>query len=235
VAKSFTKVSRIATGAALAALGVVSFASAASATTGSASITTPGGGALAGYQSSTTLYNITPPTGATCSGTGAAGFLINTYLVAQGVAPPGLSGGIPASGDTLYDTLGNNIYAVAPGSVPVGGVGGAVEAGQLPASYDIHFNKAAFGTLSTTPSTFEAGLDCTNGSGTVTDYWNVELLVKSVPADAYGFQWEINNPGTSLPETPLTVGLPLGGAAVLGGAYFITRRRSARQQLNTTV
>lgn len=36
------------------------------------------------------------------------------------------------------------------------------------------------------------------------------------------------DPGTEVPEVPMNVLLPLGGAAVLGGAVLITRRRGAK-------
>ena len=62
------------------------------------------------------------------------------------------------------------------------------------------------------------------GASTVTDYWNVLVTFSPSGTDANGYTWSYGSTVTT-PESPLTVGLPLGGAAVLGAGIFINRRR----------
>jgi hypothetical protein len=72
------------------------------------------------------------------------------------------------------------------------------------------------------------GVACFNASNAETQYWVTPYVIRFSlsQTDPNGFVWTPNPTGNgALPEAPLAVGLPVGGAIVLGSAFFITRRR----------
>ncbi len=84
-----------------------------------------------------------------------------------------------------------------------------------------------------TTMSWNGGIACAappaaGGASTVTDEWNCVFTFTAVATsvDANGYQWTYNcGGGANVPESPLAVGLPIGGAAVIGGALFYTWRR----------
>jgi len=210
---------------------VISAGAASAATVNGAATLSP---ALGG---STTNFSVVTPGGALCSGTFAngyqeVGFMTPTALPIQGQnlagGPPIYSGGIPAV--VLYASGGVNF---GPGN------NGPGSGGVLTASP----NTLEFGQLGLTPAqlglgavgsvaNFEVGTACVNinNGSIVTDNWQCPVTFTAVTAavDAAGYTWTANCGGAggpNVPEVPLTAALPIGAAAVFGGAVFINRRR----------
>jgi hypothetical protein len=53
--------------------------------------------------------------------------------------------------------------------------------------------------------------------------WDVEVDFASAPGGS--FTWTVPGTAPIVPEAPLAVALPIGGAAVIGAAVFVSRRR----------
>jgi len=217
--------------AAAAALAFGTFgvfgASAASAATpdGAAALTTSGGTVLPGPNGSRQAFTVTLPPQASCFANSATGGArVQSYLVPAGTdvstlnwltGPPanlvGLFNGTPSYYGGQLTALSGQII-----QIPF----------DLELSAGNNFNASTF----TPGSKWEAGIACTDGTGAVRNFWNVELTMAASTNDPNGFTWTQPNPNPPVvPEVPLALGLPIGGAAVLAAGVFINRRRAVRK------
>ncbi len=219
---------RVGIAAGVISLGIAVFAAqAAFANTVGTATPESGGTALSGSQSSTQLFGFTlsPTAGqqfAFCSGSSAGNQTEEeSYLVPSSVSPASLTytgGNVNGSGNfMLFDEFGN----------PVGPTNTASSGQVQGLPTDIEFG-GNFLTSDLVGKTFNVGIACAvppagGGASTVSDYWNT--VCTFVAAGASDFTWSCTNGSAQVPESPLTVGLPLGGAAVIGTGVYINRRR----------
>jgi hypothetical protein len=180
-------------------------ATSASAATinGTATITTPTNGSIASSQPqpSDTIFALSLPAGATCSGsTTSGGYQVYTYLIPKGsnIQNSTVSQG-SLSSYGLFDSTGT---LVGPFNVPTNDI-----VSTLP--NDLEWGPAVTGdsflaALLAAPGVWEAGVACANASGAVTDYWDVDITFTSVPTttDPDGFEWAWSaSSGTTSPTT----------------------------------
>jgi hypothetical protein len=148
---------------------------------------------------STTPFTVTLPANAACDGdTANDGFHIYSYLVPEGTDVTKLTfiGNSPPS---------QSFGFVNNAGVYYGPVNTAVTTGQI-ISIPNNFEWAPLATSDgllptllssgTTPGTWEAGLLCSNPSGTVTDNWNTQVKFTANSSDPSGFVWS-DVPGPS--------------------------------------
>jgi len=226
-------------------LGVAMFSSQAAfalGTVGTATPTNPTTSApLTGTLGSNQQFGFAlSPTGAlpaACSGNDTTnGTLEQSYLVPAATNPASLTytgGTINGTGNySLYDTIGNPVGPTPPAlsdqviAIPTDIVFG----GNFPASVLIP---------SGTSAQWNMGIACAvppsgGGAATVSDYWNVLVTFTAAGGDANGYTWTYGTSAVT-PESPLTVGLPIGGAAVIGSGIFINRRRRRSTTARSTV
>jgi hypothetical protein len=193
---------------------------------------------------STTVFNLSLPSGAACSDSGPDGGQYVSFLVPAttdltsltfhdfpGQADQG-TGLITSSGSYLAQTNADATPAgqidpdyafgleMAPLVNPSDG-GLTVSGTELPTG-------TALIPTGQTSANYEAGIACLDvdtSPVTETDYWSVPLTFTVSQTDTNGFVWTPNPQTAQLPESPLAVGLPLGGGLILVGALFINRRR----------
>jgi len=210
-------------------------AMAASTPTGPAIITDAAHAPLNSGGSQTT-FSITLPTGAACSGdTATSRYHVYGYIVpssqdvgaltwdANGpVLPAGEPVGTPG-GDfySLYNTdtspYAGNATAITTGQV--------VQPGQMNYAF---FNTDGSGGLIPlpVPGTYNVGVACVTPAGTTDNYWNVQESFVANSGDPNGEVWSVV-PGNVVPESPLTVALPITAIAIIGAGVFFARRRHA--------
>ena len=80
-------------------------------------------------------------------------------------------------------------------------------------------------------ATWEGGIACANSYGTVTNYWNTQILFTRTSSDPGGFVWRVVNPQPAPSNsTHVIVGITLlVVAALLGGLVLVLSRRQRRQ------
>jgi hypothetical protein len=67
-------------------------------------------------------------------------------------------------------------------------------------------------------------VNCDNANECV--LWvGVDYINSFLGAHAFSTPFFVNSPGTTTPETPMTIALPIGAAFIVGGAVFLARRR----------
>jgi hypothetical protein len=129
-------------------------------------------------------------------------------------------------------TIGNGIYANAGTGADGGNHNVAPSTGQVPQVL-YSFSKTAIhvtgGIIPAGQSSavYEVGILCWNSStAAVTDWWNAECTFTGTSA-SYTFSCVPGPPSTNpnLPEAPLAIALPIGGAAAIGAGVFFTVRR----------
>ncbi len=218
------------------AIALVSMTTAASAehkNGGAATIINRATGQPINSFGSQTPFSFKLPNEAACSGdTAADNFHIFSYIADATAYPdPGNlaytpDGPIPV-GDgvvfTLYQTTGSPY--VNKTAAPISGF-----IQNLP---DFNFNlysidgritdTAPDGTFVLPAGTYNIGLACANPDGTTDKIFNAQVIVSPSNTDTNGLTFEVV-PVPQVPDTPLTVLLPLSAAA-LGGAAFVTMRR----------
>jgi hypothetical protein len=198
---------------------------------------------LAGTQASTQQFGeqLSPTSGlavAYCSGsTSGNSTEEDSYLVPSTTDPSTLTfatTGVTGAGNfSLYEVAKTkviNINTAAPNASGQGQVlaipTDIVFGGVLPASVVLPGGVAS--------ASWNAGIACVvppaaGGNSTVSDYWNCVVTFTAVGAavDPNLYQWSANCGGNAnVPESPLAIGMPIGGAVVLGGGgYFFLRRR----------
>jgi len=204
--------------------GALQGASASASTLGgTATIANPSNSQPLASGGSTTLFTVTLPQGAACSGdTANNGYHVYSYLVPKGTTITSLTFvGQPSQGYGLFDS-GGNYY---------GPQNTAITTGQI-VSIPNNFEWAPLVTggvltVAQLSGVWEAGLACANSSGTLTDYWNTEVTFTASGSDPNGFTWAAVPGVPSLtPEASLAVVLPAAALAVLGVGLWRNRRRS---------
>jgi hypothetical protein len=226
--------SLVAAAASLTALSVAGPGVAGAAThDGTATITNLSNGSIAFPTASSTVYTISAPTGAVCSGnTSSNGTNIYTYLVPYGTNVQNLTvvhNAISSPSYALLDDTGSpvdNIQVASNDVVPSFATynlewgPGVSEYSLLPSLLDAPGGQSGV---------WEAGIACATSSG-ITDYWNTEITFTADSNDPNGFQWSAvsgdPNNGAN-PEVPYAVILPLLGAGIIGAAVLIRRRRTS--------
>ena len=186
--------------------------------------------------------------GGSCADAGGTGATIDSFLVPEGTNLSALtypSGNPQPNQGTALAPAGVNGYvaqsspeASPPGLIATnyldnlematlvatgrGADGYTVQGTQLPGA------GAALIPSGQSNAQFEAGVVCFGPSGVETDYFTSPVCFSTSSSDANGFTWLAGacpGSGPVVPEAPLAVGLPVGGAAILGAAVFINRRR----------
>jgi hypothetical protein len=171
---------------------------------GVATISTPDGTAPLSSGGSADQFTVVLPANASCSGdTANDGFHIYSYLVPEGtdVTTQTFTGNNPPTG-----TFG----LVNNAGVYYGPVNTAITTGQvisIPNNFEWAPLATSDGLLPTllaggsTPGTWEAGLLCSNPSGTVTDSWNTQVTFTANSSDPNGFVWAASSGGSITPPT----------------------------------
>jgi hypothetical protein len=172
-------------------------------------------------------FTLTLPSGAACPADSATGgFQVYSYLVPQStdLSTLNFKGGHPSTGLGLFIT-GTYYHANTA-------VGSPALVYNIPSTFtfDAVFKKTTLSTLLNGGSVgvWELGLACgdTNNGGALSNYWNTEVTFTASTSDPDGFVWS-DTPGAATPEVPYALVLPVLGAAIIGGAVLIRRRRSA--------
>ena len=187
----------------------LSLATSANAATinGAATVTTPTNGSIAASQPqpSDTLFALSLPAGAACSGsTTSGGYQVYTYLIPKG---SGIQNSTVSQGALssygLFDSTGT---LVGPFNVPTNDI-----VSTLP--IDLEWGPAVTGDsfltalLAAPGGAWEAGVACANASGAVTDFWDVDITFSTVPTttDPDGFEWSWSaSSGSTSPTTTTT-------------------------------
>ena len=202
--------------------------------------TTPGGSA------STDLFTLTFPTGTSCTGSSSANpatyeysYLIPqgaisqanfaTTLTFSGLGQPSQGLGLPESpsGD-LFESVSTAPPTTSGGPGELANIPADFQWGQLITQSDISLTGAG-GLLynNNTSGIWETGIACAV-SGSITDYWNTEVTFTYSSTDPNHFTWAaVPGLGTWVPEARWAVTLPVAGAVVLAGGWWVSRRRRA--------
>ncbi|HUA95894.1 MAG TPA: hypothetical protein VMB82_10240 [Acidimicrobiales bacterium] len=169
---------------------------------GTATIVDPSGTALA-QGGSATMFSVTLPAGAACSGdTATGGYHVYSYLVEAGTPITSLTfTSHPSTGFGLVNNTG--IY--------YGPINTAVTTGQvltLPTNFEwapLLTDGLELSALLYSGSTgvWETGIACAQSSGTLSDYWNNEVTFAASSSDPNGFVWS-DVPGTPGSTTTTT-------------------------------
>jgi len=228
---------RVALTAGVAAVALVAYtaqAASAAVTVNQATITTGGGVPLNGTNPSTQLFTTTLPAQASCNGNGTTAggsYEVDSFMEPDpfnfATTPLTFSGGAPTSGLELF-AGGNPVAGIPPApSNQIVGLPLTMEFGGTLLSTDVVPSGTSF--------TWDLGIACDHPVAGVTGLeadtvWSVPCTFTKTQLDANGYTWTCANPtGANTPEAPLAVGLPLGGAAVLGAVVYRQRRRSIRR------
>jgi hypothetical protein len=206
---------------AIAVLGGPAVAGAATAST--EVITPPGQVTPLNSGGSATPYAVVLPSGASCPGdTAHDGYHVFSYLVPQGVSPTAVSfkTGDPSK---WFGYIANGSY--------FGAVNTAEDTGQvvsLPAEFVwTRLTPQDLFAHGQSSATWEGGIACADVHGTVTDYWNSQIIFTASTADPGGFTWKVvqspvsSSGGFSTVIAVVLVGLGLGFALL---AVVLSRR-----------
>lgn len=214
--------------------GTVALAAAAGAvaTSGPVTIVDPTTNvALAGPQASAKQFAANVPSPSLCPGSTASnGYHVFSFMVPAGTDPStvSFSTGVPSTGLGYFDTGGNYqgpINTSTTGQVLVPSAGLTWVSPALGATGSYTVTDLTGGST----KTWDSGWACADTTGAVQKYWDQQITFTTSTTDAKGFTWTpVANVGANAPEVPLTIALPLGGAAVLGTGAFVNRRRSSR-------
>ncbi len=229
-------------GAFLALYALPAATASASTVGGTATISAPGNTtALSGTQASETEFTVTLPTGAACSGdTVSDGYHEYSYLIPAGTLFSSLSfsSGFASNDLGLVDLNGNpwDGFNTNPVNGLVISIASDYEFGPLVSDGYLPLTGSGGLLYSGTTGVWEAGIACANSAGQLTDNWNTEVTFTSNSGDPNRFVWSavpgLGSQGQdSLPEVVWAVTLPIVGAAILGSAIWMSRRRSNRRAL----
>ena len=178
------------TAAAMLAVTGVGTAS-ASTLNGIATTATPSNDKYLASGGSNTVFTVTLPSGAACTGdTAHNGYHVWSYLVKQSAsiaATPSLTG--PSQGFGLYESDLNYYGPVntAQNTGEIIGIpndfswGAGVTGGSFTAAELLYTGG--------TSGIWEAGIACANSSGVLTDNWNTEITFTQSGTDPNGFTW----------------------------------------------
>ena len=189
--------------------------------TAPAVVVTPGAGALSGGGSST-LFTLQLPANSHCSGdTASHGYLVYSYITAADPSTLTFSASGPSSGYSLYDTTGTPFQQEST----------AINSGNIAQAPGFNYDffatpaiAATNGDFVITPGTYNVGIACATNTGALDQYWNVQEIFTASASDPNGETWTVV-PATQVPESPLTVALPIGALLILGAGVVVLRRR----------
>ena len=185
-----------------------------------------------------------PATGV-CPAISSAGEKVYSFMVPAGGDPTTLSfaSGVPSNAFPSGDYAG---YFDNTGTYWVSG-GGTTDATGHPNNIPQMNWGAAISNLNLTTAdlmpgglatTWETGIICVSSNGTpTTTFWDPPIQFSPVAVgsgagqDPNGFKWTPNPTGNPpVPESPLTIALPIGGLLVLGTGVVVNRRRHASRK-----
>ena len=180
---------------------------------------TPGSG------SQGTTITLLPPSGAACSGTAPQGYRVESFIIDASVNPttltydnlgPHAPGGALAY--PLFDTVGGQWSQKNPALTPAGQV------------IDLTtINLQIFADADVLPTgDYKIGYACSlNGVAETASnrHWETTIHVTKTGNATLTFGPIV--PPAQVPEAPLSVLLPLTGAALLGAGVIVKRRRAA--------
>ena len=211
---------------ALGGTGLVGTPAFAGVTVGTAEITMPDGSAPLNGGGSASLYGVVLPAGAACPGdTAHHGYLIDSYLVPEGVAVTSVNfkTGIPSKG----------LGYIAAGAY-FGAINTAEGTGQittLPGDFTWSRWTARQLLGPATSAVWNGGIACANTHGVVTTYWNTEVRFKASSGAAGGFTWSVvgSQAPTSSSHGPWLVVGVVGALLILVGAVGSYLRKSGKE------
>jgi hypothetical protein len=212
------------------AVGVLGFvgapaAFAAGTSAGSATVLDPATNKPLNSGGSQTTWTIGLPAQAHCTkDTATNSYHVFSYEVSTTTVPdPGtltFSSAGPSAGNPLYDTTAGP-YISANTAPTTGQVIG------LP-----NFNWALFSPdgvagIANPNGVYNVGIACADATNQGDVFWNVVVTFAASTADPNGQTWTAANPAANVPESPLTIALPLSAVVLVGaGAVVVRRRRS---------
>jgi hypothetical protein len=194
-------------------------------------------------ESSSQVFTIDLPASAGCEGdTASDSYHVFSYLVPQGTnianGSPIAAGGNGISFSSGFPSEGLGLFT---STAYYGGADTATTTGEvisIPTNFQFAYLLTHGQTVATltggTSKVWETGLACANSSGVVTDYWNSVVTFTANAGDpgGNGFTWAaVAGPDPATPEAAWAVTLPIAGVAVLGGGFWLSRRRSRRKAL----
>jgi hypothetical protein len=207
----------------LALFGVPAYA--AGVNSGYAQITDPATNKFLPTGGSTTNWTITFGKPVFCSGdTASKGYHVFGYIVPSNVDPGTLTFNAasgPSQGFPLVDNVGSP-YIAANTAAQTGQVV------QVPT-----FNWAAFSidgrsaTQILPAGVYHVGIACADTLGNGDKYWDELQTFTASTTDPAGERWTASPP-PAIPESPLTIALPLSAVAIMGGGVVVMRRRHSR-------
>jgi hypothetical protein len=174
---------------------------------------------------SETPFTVSLPAQAACSGDSESdGYRVYSYLVEPGtnVTTVTFPDNLPNTSDNQYGLVeADGTYwgdeNTAPSTGQIINIPNDLEWGPLVSNDGVGLSTLLYQD-SNTQGVWEAGIACTNSGGTVTDYWNTQVLFTSSSSDPNRFVWDAN-PGPAAFEIMSSSPLP---AATLGSSYSDT-------------
>jgi hypothetical protein len=186
-----------------------------------------------GPLASTQTFKIILPTGAACSlPTSPNGYHVGSFLANTSAGDPATftygAGGPLNGGFGLSNTVGTAYQNVSTNTDATVNPGPTFSLRKLFTLYVQGGQPANGGAGQLYSGTWNMGISCTdaNSPANADNVWNIPVTFTDVSTsvDPNGFQWQVT-PGTSLPETPYAIALPLSAVALGGGAFLVLRRR----------
>jgi hypothetical protein len=206
-------------------MSILGITSASAAQVAPATVTQPDAHTPLNSGGSSTPFTLVLPVNSHCSQDTATGrYHVYTYITSTDPATETfLAGTGPADGFPLYGT------STANGQAPLIDQSTAINSGNIAQEPTMDFSLfSTDGTGGTTnvlpPGTYNAGIACATPTGALDVYWNVQLTFVANASDPNGEVWSVV-PNTTVPESALTIALPIGAVVVLGLGVFVVRRR----------
>ncbi len=202
-------------------------ATAGAVTVGTAEIIHPATGAPLDSGGSETTYGVNLPAVASCPGdTEHDGYHVYSYLVPAGYTPTQVR-------YTSLPSRWSGYFSYGAYYGPVNTAPGTGQVMTLPVfswtRYSSYLDDLFPGGVR--HATWEGGIACADSYGTVTNYWNTQILFTRTSSDPGGFVWRVvNSQPVSSNSTHVIVGVTLlVVAAFLGGLVLVLSRRQRRQ------
>lgn len=212
------------------AVGVLGFvgapaAFAAGTSAGPATVLDPATNKPLNSGGSSTTWTIGLPPQAHCTkDTATNSYHVFSYEVSTSTVPdPGtltFSSAGPSAGNPLYDTTSSPY--ISANTAPTTG-----QVIQIPSFNWALFSPSGAAGFVNANGTYNVGIECANATNQADVYWNVVVTFIASTSDPNQQTWTAANPAPSVPESPLTIALPLSAVVLIGaGAVVVRRRRS---------
>jgi hypothetical protein len=223
----------VAGGVGLAVFG----ATAASALTSSGNVTIVDASnkAIVTAQDAAVLFTANVPAGAVCPGSGAQGYSVDSFLVPAGTDPSTISftTGLPSNGLGYFDQTGNTYEGGFPASSTGGIIGLPVQ--QMNWAGGLTLGDFTIAQLTGGSSmTWDSGWACVF-QGAVVSFFDQQITFRTSTTASGMTYTPIPQASTVVPQSPLAIALPVGGAAMLAVGVLVNRRRTVRRKDATTV